>query len=301
MNYTLGLQRAVTSTTAVDLAFVGTRGVKFTLNRPYNTPDRITAIRPNPNDINGTYIDPSQQTNYNSLQTSLKQRLSKGLLFNVNYTWGKALGYTGGDIGQGFNGDTYGGIEDFWAVKIERGPNAGDITHNFSANWVYEVPTFFATSNAAKHILGGWQVSGIWRSQTGQPIQITQTGGRPDLVDINNAINTQCCSYGNIQWLNPAAFQLVPVVQASGRTARRGEMNVAALRGPGLWNLDLSIGKNVSLTENRKLELKADLSNALNHTEYFSSLGTNLSGVGFGRLTAARSPRTIQVQARIAF
>src|SRR5262245_23878650 len=301
MNYTLGLQRAITSTTALDAAFVGTRGVKFTLNRPYNTPDRITAIRPNPNDINGTYIDPSQQTNYNSLQTSLKQRLSRGLLFNVNYTWGKALGYTGGDIGQGFNGDSYGGIEDFSAVKIERGPNAGDITHNFSANWVYEVPTLFATSAAAKQILGGWQVSGIWRSQTGQPIQISQTGGRPDLIDINNAINTQCCSYGNIQWLNPAAFQIQTVVSASGRTPRRGNMNVAALRGPGLWNLDLSLGKNINITENRKLELKADLSNALNHTEYFSSLGTNMSGVGFGRLNAARSPRTIQVQARIAF
>jgi len=301
MNYTLGIERAITSTTAFDIGFVGTRGVKFTLNRPYNTPDRITAIRPNPNDINGTYIDPSQQTNYNSLQTSLKQRMTHGLLFTANYTWGKALGYTGGDIGQGFNGDTYGGIEDFDTVKLERGPNAGDMKHNFSTNFVYEVPTPFKGSSISRHTLGGWQLSGIWRSQSGQPIVITQTGGRPDLIDMNHAINAQCCGYGNIQWLNPAAFQLVPVNNASGRTIRRGNMNVAALRGPGIWNLDMSVLKSLAITESRKLELRADLGNVFNHTEYYASIQTNMSAVGFGQFTGARSARTIQVQARIAF
>jgi hypothetical protein len=302
MNYTLGIQRAITAATAVDIAFVGTRGVKFTLNRPYNTPDRITGIRPNPNDINGTYIDPSQQTNYNSLQASLKQRMTSGLLFNANYTWGKALGYTGGDVGQGFNGDTYGGIEDFWAVKIERGPNAGDVTHNFSSNWVYELPTPFANSAAAKQILGGWQVAGIWRAQTGQPIQVTQTGGRPDLLNIEGAINEECCGYGKIQYLNPAAFKAVTVMTAtSGRTERRGNMNVSALRGPGLWNVDLSLTKSINLSEQRKLELKSDIGNVFNHTEYYSAIQTNFSSPGFGRFTATRPARTVQVQARIAF
>jgi hypothetical protein len=151
-------------------------------------------------------------------------------------------------------------------------------------------------------VLGGWQVAGIWRAQTGQPIQITQTGGRPDLLDIKGAINKECCGYGNIQYLNATAFQTVRVVTAtSGRTERRGEMNVAALRGPGLWNVDISLGKSISLTEKQKLELKSDIGNVFNHTEYFSSIQTNISSAGFGRFTAARPARTIQVQARIAF
>jgi hypothetical protein len=150
-------------------------------------------------------------------------------------------------------------------------------------------------------VLGGWQLSGIWRAQSGQPVQITQTGGRPDLLNIDSAINKQCCGYGNIQWLNPAAFQLVPVVTASGRTVRRGSMNVAALRGPGLWNVDISLGKNVSITEKTKFELRGDLSNFFNHTEYYSSIQTNMSSVGFGQFTAARAARTIQLQGRITF
>ena len=47
--------------------------------------------------------------------------------------------------------------------------------------------------------------------------------------------------------------------------------------------------------------IKADLSNVFNHTEYYSAMTTNMNSVGFGGLTGSRSPRTIQVQARIAF
>jgi len=61
MNYTLGIQRALTKMLVLETAFVGSRGVKFNMARTYNQPDRITGIRPNPNDISGTYTDNSQQ------------------------------------------------------------------------------------------------------------------------------------------------------------------------------------------------------------------------------------------------
>src|SRR5438552_9354367 len=79
MNYTLEIQRALTSNLVLETAYVGSRGVKFNLSRTYNPVDRVTGIRPNPNDIQGTYLDNSQQTNYNSWQTSLKQRFTRGL------------------------------------------------------------------------------------------------------------------------------------------------------------------------------------------------------------------------------
>jgi hypothetical protein len=147
--------------------------------------------------------------------------------------------------------------------------------------------------------LGGWNLSGIWRGRTGLPLGVTQTGGRPDLLDIEGAVNETCCSFGNLQYLNPAAFALVNV-PASGRTARRGTSGATPLRGPGIWNLDLAIGKNFNLRENTRLELRGDLSNALNHTRY-SGLATNMSGIGFGQITSTLPARVIQVQARIAF
>src|SRR5206468_4225188 len=99
MNYSLEIQRALTPSLVIETGYVGSRGVKFNLSRTFNQVDRISGIRPNPADIQGTYLDNSQQTNYNSWQTSLKQRFRHGLALNVHHTWGKALAYAGGDVG----------------------------------------------------------------------------------------------------------------------------------------------------------------------------------------------------------
>lgn len=300
MNYTLAIQRALTPTLLVETAFVGSRGVKFNLSRTYNQVDRVTGIRPNPNDIQGGYLDNSQQTNYNAWQTSLKQRFTRGLAFNLHHTWGKSLSYSGGDIAAGYMGDTRGSIEDFSNIQIERSLSAGDVAHSVSVDWFYEAPTPFANSRVGRQVLGGWQISGIWRARTGQPLGVTQTGGRPDVIDIEGAVNKNCCSYGNLQYLNPAAFALVPVPTASGRTIRRGHQNSTPLRGPGIWNLDLSMGKNFALTERTKLELKADMLNAFNHTQY-SGMGTNMNGLAFGQITSTLPARVIQGQLRLTF
>ena len=306
MNYTLGIQRALTSTLVLETGFVGSRGVKFNMARTYNQPDRITGLRPNPNDISGTYTDNSQQTDYNSWQTSLRERLSHGLLFNVHYTWSKAMSYTGGDVSTGSLGDTFGGIEDFNNVKIERTTSAGDVTHQLVSNWVYRLPTPFHYA-AARQILGGWEISGIWRAQTGENLGVTQTGGRPDLLDIKGAVNKNCCSYGNLQYLNPAAFQQVPISRASNRTIRRGSMGNRPLRGPGSSTFDISLGKSFSIREEKKLELKADMLNAFNHTNYSAgtaqvpAISTDMNSITFGQATGTDPARTIQLQLRLTF
>src|SRR5205823_4506019 len=227
MNYSLEIQRALTRTLVLETGYVGSRGVKFNLGRTFNLVDRITGIRPNPNDIQGTYLDNSQQTNYNSWQTSLKQRFSRSLAFNVHYTWGKALSYAGGDVGAIYLGDSRTLGEDFNNFTIERSLSSGDVAHNLTVDWLYQAPTPFANSRMGRGVLGGWQLSGI-------------------------------------------------------------------------WNLDLSMGKSFGLTETTKLELRADMVNALNHTQY-SGIATNLSGLAFGQATSAALARVIQLQLRLGF
>ena len=300
LNYTLGIQRALTASLVLETAYVGTRGIKFYMYRTFNKVDRVTGIRPNPNDIQGSYIDNSQQTDYNSWQTSLKQRLTRGLALNVHHTWGKALSYTGGDTGPGYQGDAKDTVEDFNAIKIERTLSSGEVGHSFSVDWVYQAPAPFAASPVARNLLGGWQIAGIWRARTGLPLTVTQTGGRPDIIDLKSAVNTTCCSFGNLQYLNPAAFALVNVPRASGLTIRRGYANYYPLTSPGIWNVDLSVAKNFSINESTKFELRADMVNALNHTQY-TTVATNMNGLAFGQATGTASARVIQVQLRLAF
>ena len=304
MNFSLGIQRALTPSTVLETSFVGTRGVKFVLTRFYNTIDRVTGLRPNPNLGQALYHDNSQQSAYYSWQTSLRKRLSHNVMFTVNYTYGKGMAYTGGDISRDFNGDTTNSVQDFFNVQAERSPSAGDITHLLVGNWLYTVPTpGFAQNNAfGRSILGGWEVTGIARANTGQPFDVTQTsqspGSRPDVLDIKNAINPQCCG-SSLQYLNPAAFQLVPV-NASGATIRRGNIGHNALRGPGFWNVDIAASKNIALRERLNLEVRADFLNAFNHTNY-TAISTSINARNFGQITNTAGARTIQLQARIHF
>src|SRR5262249_13899997 len=79
MNLYFGVQRELTSTMALESAFVGNRGVKFRLYRTFNLPDRVTDQRPNPNMGQGNYLCGCQNTLYTSWQTSLRKRYSKNL------------------------------------------------------------------------------------------------------------------------------------------------------------------------------------------------------------------------------
>jgi hypothetical protein len=114
------------------------------------------------------------------------------------------------------------------------------------------------------------------------------------------AVNQNCCSFGSLQYLNPSAFQLVEVSRASGQTIRRGNMNSAPVRGPGIWNVDLSLGKNFSITESKRIEFRGDLLNAFNHTQY-RDVSNNMASVNFGQIISTAAPRAIQVQLRLQF
>ena len=110
---------------------MGTRGVKFLMQRWMNEPDRLTGLRPNPRLNVNYYVDESQQTSYVSWQTSLRKRFSHGLSGSIHYTWGKSLSTAGGDIGAYYQGDADARTQDFFNPRADRGPSTGDITHYF--------------------------------------------------------------------------------------------------------------------------------------------------------------------------
>jgi hypothetical protein len=103
-----------------------------------------------------------------------------------------------------------------------------------------------------------------------------------------------------LQYLNRAAFALVPIAAASGATIRPGNAGNGAVRGPGMWNMDLSVGKTFSLAERARLQIRADSFDSLNHTN-FTGLSTSLNSPTFGRFTATRGARVIQLNARLSF
>jgi hypothetical protein len=167
--YQVGVQRQVGPTTVVDVAYVGTQGRRFRMSRTYNQPDRVTGIRPNTALLTGGYIDNSQETKYDSLQTAFRQRLSSRLQFNLNYTLSSTRSNYDGDNPLNSVNDAGETIQEFFDVDSNWGPAIGDVRHSFIGSVVYETPGTDWSNAIAKHAIGGWQIAGIYRARSGEP------------------------------------------------------------------------------------------------------------------------------------
>jgi hypothetical protein len=229
-------------------------------------------------------------SSYNALQVFLSKRRGD-LSFTLNYTLGRAY-----DNGSGNFDNPADGYEDlayYW------GPSDFDRTHIFVATWNYSLPFFRNSQGLLGNLLGGWQVSGITRYQTGAPLTVTGNtsigGRRADYTggDIyaDDLINP---TTGVVQWINPAAFTPAP-------EGRRGNSERGQIRGPSYSVWDISLRKEFKISGDVRMQIQADFFNAFNRVN-FGNPATNFSGAGFGTITSLTGqPRNIQLGARIMF
>jgi hypothetical protein len=303
MVYTASFQRALTASTALETAYVGTRGYKYGMARTYNEPDRLTGLRPNPSLNQDAYNDNTQETTYNSLQLSLRQRMLRNTTFSFYYTLAENRAIAGGDTARQLS-EMIPNVQDFFDVESGWGPAVGDVRHGFVGSLIYQVPDSQSSSTLARHLTGGWQLSAIFRASTGQPIQIVQSSARaasrPDVIDAANAINKTCCTADNMQYLNKAAFQAVPLSPLTRQTIRAGNVTPGQFRGPAGRQIDASVTKTFPVGGPRKLEFRIDMLNALNVRNY-TSIQTNINASNFGQVTAMGDARVVQVQTRYSF
>jgi outer membrane receptor protein involved in Fe transport len=301
MQYTLDIQREITPTMMFQTAFVGSRGVKFIMFRFANQVNRLTGLRPNPNLRQPYYVDNSQSSTYYAWQNSFRKRFSHGLSFDANYTWSKTLANGGGDTGAYYDGENFVRNQEFFDLRADRGPAASDITHYFSGSWVYQLPTLANQGAFVRNTIGGWQATGMVRAQTGLPVILTQSSSTPGQRAEYIGGEAVLPNYREtLQYLNPAAFQRIPVSSASGAPIRPGNAGPGIVRSPGMWNVDFSLAKNFALRENVRLQIRTDMFNALNHTN-LSGLRTSVNDVFFGQLLSTMGARIIQWNARLTF
>jgi hypothetical protein len=292
----VSVSRQLTGTIAIDMSYTGTRGVNILFNRQINTVDRQTGLRPHaPAFGEFRYFDTSELTKYHAWQTAIQKRLSAGFLVNANYTWSTNTSY--GDA----NLSTLSAPQDPNDLEAERGPSPYDVTHRVASDFLYELPLarWGASNGLAKRLLRGWQVGGVFTAQSGAPFSISTPssiiGQRVDYV--GGSIYADASS-DRLVYLNRDAFAQVPVIAASGASARPGTLGRNAVRLPGFWNLDLSLAKNIALKGSASLQVRADMFNATNST-LFSSVNTTITSTNFGRFTATRGARVVQLNTRL--
>lgn len=305
-NYNLNIQRQLSSSTLLQVGYVGNVGHKLPVLLDINQAVLINgvAVRPYATEYPqlGT-IDTAESvgnSNYNSLQVSLHQRLWKGLQAIGNYTYGHAIDDTS-TVRNTVPTDSYN-------LGDQRGSSSFDIRHLFTGFVSYEIPQF---AKSLPRLTGGWELHSLLTFSTGQPINIlagtnvSGTGENQDRVNIvgdpfaNVPVLTGTTA---VQYLNPAAF-------AKPAAGTFGDIGRDLLYGPGFGTVDFSVFKRTAITEGIKAEFRVEIFNLFNRTNW-ANPNVTFSSSSFGQLTQTFSngsapglgigePRNTQVALKI--
>ncbi|MSO21687.1 MAG: TonB-dependent receptor [Acidobacteria bacterium] len=320
--WNLSIQRELGTGNMVQAAYLGNRSLVLSI---FNPTYQLNPFYPDANRPGGGYyLDPCCasvtmrsapiHSDYHSLQLTFKRAVAKGLAFTSYYTWAHALAeYPEAQLG-GFYfrkpDITYpdGPGTDFY--KFERSAGFSDVRHNFNTSFLYELPF-------GNHPIGrGWQLSGVFDARTGVSYSTPSSGftnrfrgnSRVDLVP-GVPIYTGYVGPDK-PYLNKAAFAVpstdpkFPAGPTGARQVLQGNTEQRMIYGPGRWNADLGLIRNVHIREKQQLQIRIETFNVFNHMNWGHPSGINLtlSAPNFGYIIQpAQANRQIQFGIRYVF
>ncbi len=297
-NYNFNIQQGFGQNSVLQVGYVGNRGLHENPNQELNRINPLTKLRKYPQFGTISNFFNGANSNYNSLQTSFRKRLTQGLTFNVNYTWSHNLDQSGVVNGAASL------PQDDAHFNLEYGNADYDVRHNLEFDYTYQIP---GLPVVPKIIGGGWQLNGMTVMRSGLPFNITcgcdptrigTATGRPDLV-LGVPLRPDNFDLPGNQ-LNLAAFK-APV-------GHFGNLGRNVLSGPSAYNWDFSLFKNFKLNERNAVQFRAEMFNLFNIPQFSNpqaaisapaTFGKSLSTIpavgGFG------SNRQIQFALRYSF
>ena len=361
MRYSAGFQRELPGNLVLDASFVGTRGMELFINEDLN-PVVTTSLEHFPAGysasnfvLNRTYqnrYDPLQgsrliRTNggnskYYALQLNLSRRYANGLLLNVAYTRSKYLD-NGSDIfgTAGNNLPQQAAVPSiFGGQRLEQAVSLYDRPNRIPITAVYELPFMRSQQGWLGHIVGGWQLSGVYTMESGAPINIMNgvdadgLGGNLDrpLYNPNGApgVRAELATTANPSptgYINPennnvpispasAMYIELPACTSTTTPCPTGNLGRFTTRTPITNNFDADLTKIINLTERMRFEFRAEFYNLFNHRQYgilpvspfdngtqtiSANVGTSLPGRFLNPGYADGTARVIRYQLKFVF
>jgi hypothetical protein len=249
-------------------------------------------------------------SNYNSLQAKVEKRLSHGFDLLAAYTWSKLMNNMVASDSN-FPGTTIavGSIQDWDNLRAEYALATFDTPQSVAVSGIYELPVgrgkrFLSQNRVADRVLGGWQLNGIFKFSSGNPLQVTTAsntlfnyGGtqRANWNGQNPSLSGSIANRLN-RYFNTSDFS-APAPFTYGNSSR----TIAQLRDPGYINTDLSGIKNIPIHEQLSVEFRAEAFNLFNHPQ-FSAPDTGLGDATFGQISSLTNiPRQIQLAVKIVW
>lgn len=292
--YNFNVQIQPLTKTVIDVGYHGYNVVNFPtstrFNHPPPGPGDQQARRPFPEFGEGFGLFYIGDSNYNSLEVTLRQQEVFGFSVQSSFTYSKGLGY----------------VPDNGITPQSLGYYYGRLGTDYGRRWVtsflYRIPTSSKLPALAKQTLGGWEMAGIVLLQGGLPFSVFSS------QNMNDGLNASRADYlppagaavlaqdqRNInRWFNTAAFGNPP-------NFVYGNSGVNILNGPGLAQWDLALQKLFTLREGMTLQFRGEASNLFNRVNLGQPSAT-IGGSAYGAIRSiAADPRNLQVALRLQF
>jgi hypothetical protein len=297
--WNFGIQRELGWDSVLELTYLGNQG--HHLNGPDTSINQVPHAligagnaqvrRPFPQFGNVSLIAPMWgNSNYHGFNIKAEKRFSHGLNFLVNYTFSKFID----DVPNAQEVGATPGIQDVYDRRSDRALSGNDVRHRMVMSSVYELPL------GKGRVLGGWSFGFIAILQQGSPVGLTvQTSNTNAFNPGSQRVNVlrdpslPADRRSVQQWFDPTAVA-APAPFTFGNAGR------ALLTGPGLMQLSLSLLKNIRFRERYNVQFRAESLNFVNHAN-FNDPGTALGSAGFGVISGAKDPRTMQLGLRLEF
>ncbi len=310
LQWNVALEQSLGTEQSLSLSYVGSAARRLLNQQQLNAQANLfSGPRPNPSFSYIMFTSNGPTSDYHSFQAQYRANLKRGLQALVNYTWSHAIDEVSADLESG---------------TLCRGNASFDVRHNFSAALTYNLPAPW-TNAVAKQILGNWSVDSIVHSQTGQPVDVflstaTVVGGelqslRPNVVP-RQPFYVDDPNVPGGRRFNPAAFTLPPSDSANPNIRMMGNFGRNVLRGNGLNQIDVALGRTFLIREELNLLFKTEVFNVFNHPMFGnygyyadrpSTFGVPRSTMnansfsGLSPLYALGGPRSIQFSLRLRF
>ena len=240
-----------------------------------------------------TVLRNGSNSSYHALQIELRRRFSAGLLFNWNYVFSKGL--------TDYYADSQSSGANYYTLRnggMNKGLSPYDLTHQWKANWIYELPFghgqgWLNHGGVLDRLVGGWEIHGIARIQS----------GRPFILDAGRGTFNQYGS-GVLPKVTPEELQSMgKITKAPNKKVYFLDMSLIGADGcantqyldtpstPGQWGsfvflhgpwferFDMSAVKKTRIRERWNVELRAEFLNAFNNVNFLVG-GPTAANVG---------------------
>jgi hypothetical protein len=314
------LNASITSPAAVaagiPLPYPGFTGTVAQALKPYPQWGNIVTSGGQPSSIG----ERAGNSTYNAMVLKLDKRYSSGLTLLSTYVLSKMFSDTDSAQIGGLSSGTL--AMDHYNRHLEKSLSADDQTHVFREAFTYELPVGkgkrWALNGATDKFLGGWGFAGFFEYASGVPLIVAPgvtsvPGGAGNRVLINSYDNWRAPVSGSKfdpfkdVWWNKAAFG----VDSNGNQLTQTQIQYYGFgnstrynpksRSPWFLNENLTLSKNIDITERVKAVLRFEAFNLFNRVR-MGSPDSTVTSASFGLVRAqGNDPRRMQFAAKIVF